>query len=132
MTTMTTRIRPFGDLLHDLRVHGIALVRGHAHLAAAELADWTTAVRSKALRIVVGAIVAHVGLLTLTATAVLALVAAGLDGWMAAGAVAVALVLAGAATLWSGLAALGQLGRPLPLTAKSLRDSVRTLEEGVS
>ncbi|MGE0363547.1 MAG: phage holin family protein [Vicinamibacterales bacterium] len=128
---MVSSSRRFADLLHDLRVHGLGLVRGHAHLAVAELADWTTALRSDVMRVVAGAVGVFVGLLASAATAVLALVAAGLEAWMAAAAVALALVVAGVATLWSGLSGLRRLGPPLPLTANSLRDSLRTLDEGV-
>lgn len=124
--------RPFADLARDLYIHGGGLLRGHAELAAAELTDWSAALKADVLRLTIGAVVVVIGLLTLTAAGVLGLVAAGLEPWAAAATAAAVILVGGGAMMWSGMAALRRLGPPLPLTATSIADSVRTLKEGVS
>lgn len=111
----------FGELLGELANNSAALVRDEIALAKQEMQEKVTSLRSDAVTIAVGGLLAFVALLTLTAAAVAGL-AHVMDTALAALLVGVVLAAVGGGIAFAGI---GRLKR----TSLKPRQTMETLEE---
>jgi len=111
----------FGELLGELANNSAALVRDEIELAKQEMREKVSVLRSGAVTIAVGGLLAFVALLTLTAAAVAGL-AHVMDTALAALVVGVALAAVGGSIAFIGI---GRLKR----TSLKPQQTIETLEE---
>ena len=111
----------FGELLGELANNSAALVRDEIELAKQEMSEKVTRLRSGAVTVAVGGLLAFVALLTFVAAAV-----AGLSHVMDTG--LAALVVGGALALVGGGIAMSGLRR-LKQTSLKPQQTIETLEE---
>jgi uncharacterized integral membrane protein len=111
----------FGELLGELANNSAALVRDEIELAKQEMREKVSVLRSGAVTIAVGGLLAFVALLTLTAAAVAGL-AHVMDTALAALIVGVVLAAVGGSIAFMGI---GRLKR----TSLKPQQTIKTLEE---
>jgi divalent metal cation (Fe/Co/Zn/Cd) transporter len=111
----------FGELLGELANNSAALVRDEIELAKQEMREKVDVLRSGAVTIAIGGLIAFVALLTLTAAAVAGL-AHVMDTALAALLVGVVLAIIGGGIAYSGIGRIKQ-------TSLKPEQTIETLEE---
>jgi hypothetical protein len=121
--------RSLGDLFSDLGNQVGTLVRREIDLAKVEASDRIGRIGRDAAMVAVGGAVVHAAMLVLLAAAVLALIDAGLDGWLAALIVAALVALIGALLVWRGLSAMREDSSRPSATVETMRENIEWAKE---
>jgi Mg/Co/Ni transporter MgtE len=121
--------RSLGDLFGDLGNQVSTLVRRELDLAKVEVGDRVGRLGKDAAMVAVGGAVIHAAVLVLLAAAVLALIDAGWDGWLAALLVAVVVGVLGALLVWRGLAAMREDSSRPSATVETMRENIEWAKE---
>jgi uncharacterized membrane protein YqjE len=123
--------RSVGEIVRELSQHLGELVRAEVQLARTEINDRFGHVRQDAAMLVAGAVLLHLALVAVCAAAVLALAQTGLESWLAALIVAVALALVGGALVAARLAAMKRRVAARSATVESLKETAQWLKHAV-
>lgn len=115
--------RSLGELFSELSRDVSILVRKEIELAKVELSGIAGTITRRASFIAIGAVLCIAGLLALVATAILGGIAMGLQPWMSAGIVALALLVVGGLFVSSGLSALRKDTLVPTETIQTLKDT---------
>lgn len=115
--------RSLGELFSELSRDVSILVRKEIELAKVELGRIASTVTRRATFIAIGAVLCLAGLLALVATAILGGVAMGLQPWVSAGIVTLALLVIGGLLVSSGLSALRKDTLVPKETIQTLKDT---------
>ena len=121
--------RGVGDLLGDLGRQVSTLVRKEIDLARVELTSNIRRFTRGAAMVAAGGVVLYAGLLVLLAAIVFALIAAGLDGWLAALIVAVVTLAIGGGLLWMGVKQIQNTEMAPKQTAETVQENVEFVKE---
>lgn len=121
--------RGVGDLLGDLGRQVSTLVRKEIDLARVELTSNIRRFSRGAAMVAAGGVVLYAGLLVLLAAIVFALIAAGLDGWLAALIVAVVTLAIGGGLLWMGVKQIQNTEMAPKQTAETVQENVEFVKE---
>ena len=125
------RERPIGDLLGDLASQVSTLVRQEIELARTEIASNLKQVGRGAGLTGLGGVLVHAGLLALLASAVLGLVQAGLDPWIAALIVGLLVIGVGVGITLIGLKEVQATDVTPRQTVASIRRDVEFVKEQI-
>ena len=123
--------RPIGDLLSDLASQVGTLVRREIELARSEVASSLTQVGRGAGLTGFGGALIHAGFLALLAAAVLGLIQAGMDPWLAALVVGALVVGIGFVVASIGLKEVQTTDLAPRRTVASIRRDVETVKEQI-
>ena len=121
--------RGVGDLLGDLGRQVSTLVRKEIDLARVELTSNIRRFSRGAAMVAAGGVVLYAGLLVLLAAIVFALIAAGLDGWLAALIVAIVTLAIGGGLLWMGVKQIQNTEMAPKQTAETVQENVEFVKE---
>ena len=121
--------RGVGDLLGDLGRQVSTLVRKEIDLARVELTSNIRRFSRGAAMVAAGGVVLYAGLLVLLAAIVFALIAAGMDGWLAALIVAVVTLAIGGGLLWMGVKQIQNTEMAPKQTAETVQENVEFVKE---
>jgi putative superfamily III holin-X len=132
MTAERRDERSFGELVGDLSRQLQTLVRQEIDLARAEVTASARAASRDAAMIGVGGALVHAAFLALMVAVGLALVALGLDPWLAAVVVAVLVGGAGAALIARGRSGLASVDFTPRRTIETLKDDAELAKEQIS
>ena len=121
--------RGVGDLLGDLGRQVSTLVRKEIDLARVELTSNIRRFSRGAAMVAAGGVVLYAGLLVLLAAIVFALIAAGLDGWLAALIVAVVTLAIGGGLLWMGEKQIQNTEMAPKQTPETVQENVEFVKE---
>ena len=129
-----TGARPsIGDLVSTLSEKLSQLVRDEIRLAKVELAEKGKHAATGVGLFVAAAVLASVGFMVLIATAILGMIEAGMDPWLAALIVGLVLVVIAIILALVGKKALEKGAPPVPAKSQaSLKADVAALKEGLS
>lgn len=121
--------RPLKEIVSGLGRDMGLLIRQEIQLAKAEISERAARLGQGAVTIGIGAFLAYAGLLALVSTLVLVLIAAGVEGWVAAAIITIVLLITGYALIRSGRQKLAS-GRPmLQKTTDNAKETVHRLKE---
>jgi hypothetical protein len=123
--------RSLGQLFGDLSRQMSTLVRQEIDLARTEVTTKAGAASRNVALIGIGGALAYAGLLAVLAATVLGLVQAGLDPWVAALLVGLAVVAAGGALIWRGRDGLGTTDLAPRRTVETLKDDAEWAKEQI-
>jgi hypothetical protein len=121
--------RSLTDLFTELARETSTLVRQEVQLAKAELTQSATEAGRAVAFLVVGGAVAYAGVLFLLLAIVYGLIAAGLDGWLAAGLVGLVVVVIGAVLVMRARASLSAASLAPRRTVESLKEDTEWAKE---
>ena len=121
--------RSLGQLFSDLSRQLTTLVRQEFELARTEVTTRAGAATRDVALIGAGGALAYAGLLVLLIAAVLLLVEAGLDGWLAALLVGIAVVAIGGALVWRGRDGLRTASLTPERTIETIKDDAEWAKE---
>ena len=125
------RERPIGDLVGDLASQVSSLIRAEVELARVEIASNLKQLGRGAGMTGIGGVFLHAGLMVLLAAAVLGLVEAGLDPWLAALIVGLAVVVLGIGIMSIGLRDVQASDLAPRRTVASVRRDVEFVKEQI-
>ena len=128
---MTEDNRGIGDLLGDLGRQVRTLVRNEIDLARVEVTSSIGRVGRGAALAGAGGALLYAGLLVLLAAAVLGLIDAGLDGWLAALIVAAVALAIGAFITSTGVKQVQSTEMAPTQTAETVRENVELVKESM-
>jgi Putative Actinobacterial Holin-X, holin superfamily III len=117
--------RSLSELVSELVDEIGLLMRKEFELAATELTASARAAATQAVRVAIGVVLVHAGLLVVLATSVLVLVKLGLEPWLGALIVAVATLVLGALLVTLGI-------RRMRKTQLVPTRTIQTLKEGLT
>ena len=121
--------RSFKDLISGLGKDMSLLIRQEIQLAKAEISEKTARITKGAITVGIGALLAYAGILALVSALVLVLITSGVAPWLAAGVIAVVLLIAGYALVGGGRRKLTS-GKPtLQRTKENAKETVHRLKE---
>jgi hypothetical protein len=123
--------RSLGQLFGDLSRQLTTLVRQEFALARTEVTTRAGAATRDVALIGAGGAIAYAGLLVLLAAVVLLLVDAGLDPWLAALLVGVAVLAIGGALVWRGRDGLRTTNLAPERTIETLKDDAEWAKEQI-
>ena len=123
--------RSLGDLFGDLSRQLSTLVRKEIDLARTEVTSRARAATQDAALVGAGGALAYAGLLVLLAAVVLLLIDAGLEPWLAALLVAVAVMAIGAALVWRGREGLRTTSLTPERTIETLKEDAEWAKEQI-
>ena len=124
--------RPLGQLFGDLGRQLTTLIRDEIALARTEMTAKVSGLGRDAAMAGAGGALLYAALLGVMAAVTLALVDAGLDGWLAAGIVAAVVGVAGAALVMKGRDGLAKVD-PVPRrTIETVKDDADWAKEQVT
>jgi xanthine/uracil permease len=121
--------RGIGDLLGDLGRQVSTLVRREIDLARVELTSSIRQMGTAAGMTAIGGAVAYAGVLVLLLAAVLGLIAAGVEPWLAALIVAVVVLAIGAALVSVGMNRMKGTDLAPKQTVETVRENVEFVKE---
>ncbi|HEX5108387.1 MAG TPA: phage holin family protein [Vicinamibacterales bacterium] len=125
MRAENTDDRSLSELVSELVDELGRLMRKEFELAATELTASARTAAAQAVRVAVGAVLVHAGLLVALATAVLVLVKLGVDAWLGGLIVAVATLALGSLLMTLGI-------RRIRRTQLVPARTIETLKEGLT
>ena len=117
------RNRSLGELFSELSRDVAILVRKEIELARVEMSKIASTLARRATFIAIGAVLCVAGLLALVETAILGGVAMGLQPWVSAGIVTLALLVIGGLMVSSGMSALRKDTLVPTETIQTLKDT---------
>lgn len=120
--------RSIGDVMADLFRDGSDLIRQEVELAKAEMRENVSRMVRDSIGIAVGAVLALIGLMALTAAAILAL-ALVMPAWAAALIIGGALALIGLMLVMANVRAMRDTGLAPSQTMETLREDARMVKE---
>jgi putative superfamily III holin-X len=121
--------RGIGDLLSDLGQQVSTLVRKEIDLARVEVTSSVGRASRGAAIAGTGGLLVYAGLLVLLAAAVLGLIEAGVDGWLAALIVGIVVVAVGAVVAYLGVEQVRTTQIAPRQTAETVKDNVEFVKE---
>jgi hypothetical protein len=125
MRADNTDDRSLSELVSELVDEIGLLMRKEFELAATELTASARTAAAQAVRVAIGAVLVHAGLLVVLATAVLVLVRLGLEPWLSALIVAAATLVLGSLLITLGI-------RRMRKTQLVPARTIQTLKEGLT
>jgi Putative Actinobacterial Holin-X, holin superfamily III len=125
MRADNTDDRSLSELVSELVDEIGLLMRKEFELAATELTASARTAAAQAVRVAIGAVLVHAGLLVVLATAVLVLVRLGLEPWLSALIVAAATLVLGSLLITFGI-------RRMRKTQLVPARTIQTLKEGLT
>lgn len=132
MPTYGNDQRSLGELVGEVTRNMGLLVRQEVALAKTEMTEKASAAGKDAAWVVAGGLLAYVGLLAIVAGIILVLTqVVGLDAWLSALIVGLAIALIGGLVLQRGIKDLRQLDMAPRRTAVTIRDDVQWAKEQV-
>ena len=123
--------RGIGDLLGDLGKQVSTLVRREIDLARLEVTSSVGRMGRGAAIAGIGGAILYAGVLVLLAAAVLGLIEAGMDGWLAALIVAVVALAIGAVVTSMGARQIRETNLAPEQTAETVRENVEFVKEQI-
>jgi len=120
--------RSLGELFSKLASDTSLLIRQEIALAKKELSQAVSQALRGAISLVIGAVLAHTGLLALVAAAILAL-SLVMDAWAAALIVGAVLLILGLILVFVGINRIKQLQIPPPRTTQTLKEDLEMVKE---
>lgn len=127
--TQREESRSIGELLGDLGRQTGTLVRKEIDLAKVEVTSSVGRMSKGAATTAVGGVVAYAGFLVLLAAAVMALIEAGMDGWLAAFIVGVTVLAIGGGLAAAGVKRIQQTDLAPTRTAETVKENVEFVKE---
>ena len=127
--TSTAQDQSLHEQLQTLGKDVPELVRKEIDLARVELTSNIRRFSRGAAMVAAGGVVLYAGLLVLLAAIVFALIAAGLDGWLAALIVAVVTLAIGGGLLWMGVKQIQNTEMAPKQTAETVQENVEFVKE---
>jgi xanthine/uracil permease len=127
--TQREESRGIGDLLGDLGGQVSTLVRKEINLAKVEVTSSVGRMSRGAATAGVGGALLYAGLLVLLAAAVLGLMEAGLDGWLAALIVGAVVLLLGGVLTSTGVKQVQTTNVAPTQTAETVKDNIEFVKE---
>jgi predicted phage tail protein len=124
----TPEDRPIGELFSKLASDVSLLIRQEIALAKKELSQTLSQALGSAVSLIVGALVAYVGLLALIAALILGL-ARTMDAWLAALIVGGVLALLGLILILVGVNRIKRVQLVPPRTSQTLKEDAEMLKE---
>jgi hypothetical protein len=124
--------RSLGELFGDLARDTGQLLRQEVRLATTEMTHKASVAGRDLALIAVGGLIVYAGFLALVATAILALVDAGLDAWLAALVVGIIVAILGGLLLRRGVSALKRADFAPRETVQTLREDAQWAKEQVT
>jgi len=121
--------RGLGDLLSDLGRQVSTLVRKEIDLARVEVMSSATRASRGAAIAGVGGLLVYAGLLVMLAAAVLGLIEAGLDAWIAAFVVALFVIAVGGVVAYLGVERVKTTEMAPRQTAETVKENVEFVKE---
>jgi ABC-type xylose transport system permease subunit len=121
--------RSLGELFGDLGRQVGTLVRQEVDLAKTELSEKASRTGRNVATLAVGGAVAYAGLLVLLLAAVYALIAAGLESWLAALLVGAVVVAIGGFLVWRGLQQFRETDLTPRRTVETMKENVEMIKE---
>jgi uncharacterized membrane protein YqjE len=121
--------RSLGELFGDLGRQVGTLVRQEVDLAKTELSETASRTGRNVATLAVGGAVAYAGLLVLLLAAVYALIAAGLDSWLAALLVGAVVIAIGGFLVWRGLQQFRKTDLTPRRTVETMKENVEMIKE---
>ena len=117
------------ELVSELGRDTGLLVRQEIELAKVELKEYASRVSKSGAGIGAGAAIAHMGVVTILAAIVLALISAGVAPWLAAAVVGVVALVVGYLLIQGARRRLTATPSPFPRTAQATKETVQWAKE---